>query len=188
MDPSLGTNADLASLTKKLRKAGISLCLDFVMNHTASSHRWAKAAQAGDPKYQDYYYCHDDRTIPDQYDAVVPEVFPATAPGNFTWDDDINGWVWTTFNSYQWDLNWANPDVFAEFADLLLFLAAFWILIPIAIWIYALVFAFSALWFAHFCLAALEQMRAQAMPSAADPQVPFAPGADDSGGAASVAR
>ncbi|GAO72581.1 MULTISPECIES: EI24 domain-containing protein [Comamonas] len=70
----------------------------------------------------------------------------------------------------------------------LLFLAAFWILVPIAIWIYALVFAFSALWFAHFCLAALEQMRAQTMPSAADPQVPFAPGADDSDGAASVAR
>jgi hypothetical protein len=68
----------------------------------------------------------------------------------------------------------------------LLFLAAFWILVPIAIWIYALVFAFSALWFAHFCLAALEQVRAQTMPSAADPQVPFAPGADDSDGAASV--
>lgn len=80
VDPSLGTNEDLAALTKKLRAAGISLCLDFVMNHTASSHRWAKAAQAGDPKYQDYYYCYDDRTIPDQYDAVVPEVFPATAP------------------------------------------------------------------------------------------------------------
>ena len=85
VDPSLGTNEDLAALTKKLRAAGISLCLDFVMNHTASSHRWAKAAQAGDPKYQDYYYCYDDRTVPDQYDAVVPEVFPATAPGNFTW-------------------------------------------------------------------------------------------------------
>ncbi|UUC96316.1 MULTISPECIES: EI24 domain-containing protein [Comamonas] len=70
----------------------------------------------------------------------------------------------------------------------LLFLAAFWILVPIAIWIYALVFAFSALWFAHFCLAALEQMRAQTMPNAADPQVPFAPGADDSDAAASVAR
>ena len=41
VDPSLGTNEDLAALTKKLRAAGISLCLDFVMNHTASSHRWA---------------------------------------------------------------------------------------------------------------------------------------------------
>ena len=71
VDPSLGTNEDLAALTKKLRAAGISLCLDFVMNHTASSHRWAKAAQAGDPKYQDYYYCYDDRTVPDQYLSLI---------------------------------------------------------------------------------------------------------------------
>ena len=97
VDPSLGTNEDLAALTKKLRAAGISLCLDFVMNHTASSHRWAKAAQAGDPKYQDYYYCYDDRTVPDQYDAVVPEVFPATAPGNFTWSEQMHKWVLTSF-------------------------------------------------------------------------------------------
>lgn len=112
VDPSLGTNEDLAALTKKLRRAGISLCLDFVMNHTASSHRWAKAAQAGDPKYQGYYYCYDDRTIPDQYDAVVPEVFPATAPGNFTWNEDMNKWVLTSFYPFQWDLNYRNPKVF----------------------------------------------------------------------------
>lgn len=112
VDPSLGTNEDLAALTKKLRSAGISLCLDFVMNHTASSHRWAKAAQAGDPEYQDYYYCYDDRTIPDQYDAVVPEVFPATAPGNFTWNEDMHKWVLTSFYPFQWDLNYRNPKVF----------------------------------------------------------------------------
>lgn len=112
VDPSLGTNEDLAALTKKLRRAGISLCLDFVMNHTASSHRWAKAAQAGDPEYQGYYYCYDDRTIPDQYDAVVPEVFPATAPGNFTWNEDMNKWVLTSFYPFQWDLNYRNPKVF----------------------------------------------------------------------------
>lgn len=85
VDPSLGTNEDLAALTKKLRAAGISLCLDFVMNHTASSHRWAKAAQAGDPKYQDYYYCHDDRTIPTSMTPWCRKSFrpprPATSPG-----------------------------------------------------------------------------------------------------------
>lgn len=80
VDPTIGTNEDLADLTAKLREAGISLCLDFVMNHTASTHRWAKAAQAGDPEYQDYYLCYDERTIPDQYDAVVPQVFPTAAP------------------------------------------------------------------------------------------------------------
>jgi hypothetical protein len=41
-----------------------------------------------------------------------------------------------------------------------LFVAAFVVLIPVAIWIYTLVFAFSSLWFAHYCLAVLEKMRA----------------------------
>jgi hypothetical protein len=43
----------------------------------------------------------------------------------------------------------------------LLFAAAFFVLVPLAIWIYTLVFAFSALWFAHYCLDALAQLRAQ---------------------------
>lgn len=40
-----------------------------------------------------------------------------------------------------------------------LFAAAFVILVPVAIWIYTLVFAFSSLWFAHYCLAALQNLR-----------------------------
>jgi len=43
----------------------------------------------------------------------------------------------------------------------LLFAAAFFVLVPLAIWIYTLVFAFSALWFAHYGLDALAQLRAQ---------------------------
>lgn len=111
VDPTFGTNEDLAALTKKLRRAGISLCLDFVMNHTASSHRWAKAAQAGDPEYQDYYFCYDDRTVPDEYEQHVPQVFPNTAPGNFTWNEDMGKWVMTQFYPFQWDLNYRNPKV-----------------------------------------------------------------------------
>ena len=111
VDPSLGTNADLASLTKKLRKAGISLCLDFVMNHTASTHEWAMKAKAGDPEYQDYYFCYDDRTIPDEYERTTPQVFPNTAPGNFSWCDEMHKWVLTSFYPFQWDLNYRNPKV-----------------------------------------------------------------------------
>jgi len=61
--------------------------------------------------------------MPDAYERTLPEVFPDFAPGNFTWDEDIQGWVWTTFNSFQWDVNWANPEVFYEYADIILFLA-----------------------------------------------------------------
>jgi hypothetical protein len=49
------------------------------------------------------------------------------------------------------------------------FVALFWLLVPLAIWIYALVFALSSLWFAHFCLAALEQLRREAVTQGAAP-------------------
>ena len=123
VDPALGTNKDLEDLTRELRKAGISLCLDFVMNHTASTHRWAMAAKAGDPWFQAYYHLYDDRTIPDQYEQTVPQVFPNTAPGNFTWCEEMHKWVLTTFHDYQWDLNYANPAVFVDMTKSILHLA-----------------------------------------------------------------
>ena len=98
VDPALGTNKDLENLTRELRKAGISLCLDFVMNHTASTHRWAMAAKAGDPWFQAYYHLYEDRTIPDQYEQTVPQVFPNTAPGNFTWCEEMHKWVLTHYH------------------------------------------------------------------------------------------
>ncbi|MEZ5115220.1 MAG: alpha-amylase family glycosyl hydrolase [Candidatus Nanopelagicales bacterium] len=119
----LGTMADLERLAEDLHEAGISLTLDLVLNHVAREHAWAEAARAGDPHYRDYFYVFPDRTVPDRYERTLPEVFPAFAPGNFTWDDDLSGWVWTTFNSWQWDVNWANPDVFCEYADIVLYLA-----------------------------------------------------------------
>ena len=119
----LGTMSDLASLAADLHDDGISLTLDLVLNHVAREHEWAMKAKAGDPVYRDYFYVYPDRTIPDQYEASLPEIFPAFAPGNFTWDDELEGWVWTTFNEWQWDVNWSNPRVFVEYADIIGFLA-----------------------------------------------------------------
>jgi amylosucrase len=121
--PDLGTMADLRALAAELRSQGISLVLDLVLNHVAREHAWARAAQAGDRDKRAYFRVFDDRTMPDAYEATLPEVFPDFAPGNFTWDDDLDGWVWTTFNSWQWDLDWSNPAVFQEYADIVLFLA-----------------------------------------------------------------
>lgn len=119
----LGTMEDLRDLTGELRAHGISLCLDLVLNHVAAEHDWAVRARAGDQRYRDYFHVHPDRSVPDAYEASLPEVFPDFAPGNFTWDDELDGWVWTTFNSWQWDVNWGNPDVFCEYADIVLNLA-----------------------------------------------------------------
>ncbi|CUR59515.1 Alpha amylase, catalytic region [metagenome] len=121
--PDLGTTDDLRDLTTTLRQRGISLVIDLVLNHVAREHDWAAKARAGDPTYRDYFLIHPDRTLPDAYEATLPEVFPDFAPGSFTWDVEANGWVWTTFNEWQWDLNWANPDVSVEFAEIILFLA-----------------------------------------------------------------
>ncbi|MGE5718815.1 MAG: alpha-amylase family glycosyl hydrolase, partial [Nocardioidaceae bacterium] len=121
--PDLGTMEDLRKLTRRLREEGISLCLDLVLNHVAREHEWARRARAGEPRYRDYFLVFPDLEMPDAYERTLPEVFPHFAPGNFTWDDELEGWVWTTFNDYQWDVNWANPDVLCEYADIILDLA-----------------------------------------------------------------
>ena len=121
--PDLGTTDDLQVLTAALRERGVSLCLDLVLNHVAREHDWAARARRGEQKYRDYFFIYPDRTEPDAYESTLPEVFPAFAPGNFTWDDEVQGWVWTTFNEFQWDVNWANPDVLIEYADIVLYLA-----------------------------------------------------------------
>jgi amylosucrase len=119
----LGTIDDLRALATTLRSHGISLTLDLVLNHVAAEHEWAVNARAGDRFYRDYFYMFADRTQPDAYEKSLPEVFPDFAPGNFTFDEESSSWVWTTFNNWQWDLNWRNPEVFYEFADLILWLA-----------------------------------------------------------------
>ena len=121
--PDLGTVADLADLARSLRDHGISLVCDLVLNHVAREHDWAQRARRGEAHYRDYFYVYPDRQLPDAFEEQLPEVFPDFAPGNFTWDEDLRGWVWTTFNEWQWDVNWGNPDVFCEYADVVLFLA-----------------------------------------------------------------
>lgn len=114
VQPELGTIRDLESLASECRKQGISICLDFVMNHTSEDHEWAKRARAGEKEYQDRYFFYDNWDIPAQFEKTVPQVFPITAPGNFTWLPEIEKVVMTTFYPYQWDLNYANPVVFNE--------------------------------------------------------------------------
>jgi amylosucrase len=121
--PELGSIDDLRELATVLRSQGISLTLDLVLNHVAAEHQWAVNARAGDPFYRSYFHMFADRELPDAYERTLPEVFPDFAPGNFTYDEESHSWVWTTFNTWQWDLNWHNPDVFYEFADLILWLA-----------------------------------------------------------------
>ena len=123
VNPSLGTMEQLALLTHDLREHGISLVLDFVFNHTSNEHDWALKALTGDKYYQNYYRMFDDRTVPNQYEPNLREIFPEQAPGSFTFLPSINKWVWTTFYAFQWDLNYENPALFRAMLEEMLFLA-----------------------------------------------------------------
>lgn len=111
---NLGSMKDLESLTAACHKRGICVCMDFVMNHTSEDHEWAKRARKGEGEYMSRYFFFDNGQIPSQYERTVPQVFPTTAPGNFTWLEEIKHYVMTTFYPYQWDLNYRNPRVFNE--------------------------------------------------------------------------
>ncbi len=119
----LGSMEDLDSLTAACHKKGINVCMDFVMNHTSEDHEWAKKARQGDGEYMSRYFFFNNAKEPDMYEKTVPQVFPTTAPGNFTWLPDIGHYVMTTFYPYQWDLNYKNPRVFNEMMYNFLYLA-----------------------------------------------------------------
>lgn len=122
VEPELGTMDDLEQLADACREKGISLCLDFVMNHTSEDHEWARKARAGEPGYRDRYFFYHNWDIPNEFEKTVPQVFPTTAPGNFTWLDDCGQVVMTTFYPYQWDLNYANPVVFNDMVENMFYL------------------------------------------------------------------
>ncbi|MCF2683894.1 amylosucrase [Faecalicatena contorta] len=119
----LGTMDDLADLADRCHQNGINLCMDFVMNHTSEEHEWARRARQGDGEYMSRYFFYQDRGIPERYEQTVPQVFPTTAPGNFTYLPEIDHYVMTTFYPYQWDLNYRNPRVFNEMMYNFLYLA-----------------------------------------------------------------
>ena len=123
IDTRVGTLQDLQKLSDEMQERDILLVLDVVLNHTSDEHEWAQKARAGDPLYQDYYYTFKNRNVPDMFEKSMLEVFPETAPGNFTWDEAMGRWVMTVFNNYQWDLNFSNPAVFIEMLDVILYWA-----------------------------------------------------------------
>ncbi len=123
IDPRVGILEDVQQLAEQARRRGILLTLDVVLNHTSNEHEWARRARAGESHYRDYFFTYPNRNVPDMFEQSMPEIFPETAPGNFTWDEIMERWVMTVFNDYQWDLNYSNPTVFIEMLDIVLYWA-----------------------------------------------------------------
>lgn len=123
INPEVGTLENIQQLADEMKKRDILLVLDVVVNHTSNKHYWATCAKAGEKKYQDYYYTFATRNVPDMFEQSMPEIFPETAPGNFTWDEEMGRWVMTVFNDFQWDLDYSNPSVLIEMLNIILFWA-----------------------------------------------------------------
>jgi amylosucrase len=123
VDERFGTLEDLKKLQQQMNLEKMYLMIDIVLNHTSYKHEWAEKAKSGDKKYQDYFYMYSNRHTPDQFDAAMPDIFPESSPGNFTWSAECNKWVMTVFHQYQWDLNYTNPEVLVEMLDNILFYA-----------------------------------------------------------------
>ncbi|NYD92263.1 alpha-amylase family glycosyl hydrolase [Sphingomonas melonis] len=123
VDPRLGTVDDVRAIARDLHERGMALAMDCVLNHCARDHAWAQAALAGDADKRDYFRIVASAEEVAAWEAGLDQVFPDTAPGNFTHEPALGGWVWTTFYPFQWDLDWSNPAVFREMLDVLLFWA-----------------------------------------------------------------
>lgn len=123
VDSKLGTIKQLSELAKQFHDAGIVLVLDFVFNHTSDEHTWAEQAKKGDEKFKKFYFIYSEKAEADEWNQNLREIFPDTRRGSFTFVEKAGGWVWTTFNSFQWDLDYSNPDVFLAMCEEMLFLA-----------------------------------------------------------------
>ncbi|MEI6265193.1 MAG: alpha-amylase family glycosyl hydrolase [Sphingobacteriia bacterium] len=123
VDARFGSLTDLKNLQQSMQDQHMYLMIDIVLNHTSHQHEWAKKAKAGDAEFQDFYYMYNDRNIPDQFEQAMPEIFPESAPGSFTYVKECNKWVMTVFHNYQWDLNFSNPAVFNAMLENIFFYA-----------------------------------------------------------------
>lgn len=123
VDKRFGTLQDLQQLQQSMQQRNMYLMLDIVLNHTSHKHEWALKAKQGDTEYQDYFYFYNNRDLPNQFEQNMPEIFPETAPGSFTYVEELNKWVMTVFHNYQWDLNYTNPAVLVAMIDTIFFYA-----------------------------------------------------------------
>jgi maltose alpha-D-glucosyltransferase/alpha-amylase len=139
--PDLGTMEDVQEVIDAANSHGIRVFMDLVFNHISDRHEWFRKAEEGDDRYRDYFLWQKERPkflrridTPDgvfaEYD-VEGEVknifimFPELVGEIPHWHQGKDGyWYYHTFYPQQPDVNWLNPDVFMEFAKILMFWAS----------------------------------------------------------------
>lgn len=111
VDPKYGMWKHITHLAKKYR-----IMVDFVANHTATTHKWFVEFLNGNKKYQDYFLWFDKQV--DTSWAYRTRTSPLLTP--FEKKDGSRVWVWTGFSPLQADLNYQNPDVFLDMTKILI--------------------------------------------------------------------
>ena len=116
IDPRFGTMEEFEELSREAHARGIGLMLDMVFNHVSSEHEWFQRAIAGDTHYQDYFIFEEGTLdkLPCNWDSKF-------GGPSWTWEPHVGKWYLHIFDPGQPDLNWKNPEVRREVADVLRF-------------------------------------------------------------------
>ncbi|WP_156756778.1 glycoside hydrolase family 13 protein [Actinokineospora pegani] len=116
VDPTLGTLDDARELVAQAHRQGLKVIVDIVPNHTSARHRWfqeAVAAEPGSAARERYVFRDSGENPPNDWESVF---------GGGAWTRLPDGqWYLHLFDPTQPDLNWHNPEVRAEFLDVLRF-------------------------------------------------------------------
>ncbi|EST39467.1 hypothetical protein N566_01805 [Streptomycetaceae bacterium MP113-05] len=125
IDPSFGTLAEAEAMIAEAHELGLRIILDIVPNHTSDEHPWFAEAVAAEPgsAARERYLLRDGKG-PDgsQPPNDWRSVFGGRAWTRLTEPDGTPGqWYLHLFDPKQPDLNWDNPEVHAEFEDILRF-------------------------------------------------------------------
>lgn len=116
VDPRYGTMVDFEELAREARSRGIGIMLDMVLNHTSTDHEWYRRALAGEKRYQDYYFFRDGD--PDKLPTNWTSKFGGPT---WLWEPAVGKWRLHLFDPTQADLDWSNPEVCHELADIVRF-------------------------------------------------------------------
>lgn len=123
IEPLFGTMDDFEELAREARARGIELMLDMVFNHTSTQHEWFQRALAGDEHYQAYYKFVDAAPGATADNPGEPPTNWESKFGGNAWEyvPSLNKWYLHLFHVTQADLDWDNPEVREQMADILRF-------------------------------------------------------------------
>ena len=118
IQPEFGTMEDFDLLLSEAKARGISIIMDLVINHTSDEHEWFERAKAGEEKYKDYYVIKKGKNgkLPNNWGN-----FFAECPWEPFGDPKNEEYYLHLFSKKQPDLNWYNPEVYREVADIMRF-------------------------------------------------------------------